>query len=231
MKKRTQLNILLLVASLHCSKRATAPKVSDESAHKALPTFFVTAISENGLILRAEPGKNSAQRALIKFGEAVRVHQAESGTTALVDGIKGEWLIAEYFGETGYIFSGYAKTYSELSKSTSPIKSSDIVAHWVGHRFDSYTKVPVTKLDIKAGGAFTFTLFTGGDGGGFGTRTVDGTWKITGKTLELHAAEGNQRIRYALLKGRLILAEDSPSDAHRTFLENYDCDYPSGLSR
>ncbi|MFO1469566.1 MAG: SH3 domain-containing protein [Turneriella sp.] len=231
MKRNTLYAAIFLLLLISCSEPDTVPKIIPEPSKPELPTFFVTVISENGLLLRSEPSKNSSKQRLIKFGEAVRARQQESSKAEVVDGIKGEWLIAEYFGETGFIFSGYARKISELSKSIKPIKPADLVGQWIGHRFDSYTKLPITKLDIQKGGKFIFTLFTGGDEGSFGTRTVSGTWKLVGKTVVLFNAESEDRIRYALLKDNLILAEDVPSPAHHSFVENYDYDYPSGLSK
>ncbi|WP_041948359.1 hypothetical protein [Turneriella parva] len=187
--------------------------------------------SKDGLILREKPQKSSQKLELIEFAQSVEIQPQKKPISETVDGISGEWLETHYSGSNGFIFSAYVRRFAEIAASVESLDEGRLYGVWQNQKFVDYTKKPVTQLNLKPNRQFQFTIFAGGDGGGFGTKSLEGTWRIENNQLILIESKTFQKIRYALFKQHLILAEEFPSAEHRIFLENFDAEYPGGLSR
>lgn len=217
----------IALISVHCK----VPPWSKNKAESAAPGYLAVNTSTDGLILRSKPDKTSEKLGIIAFAQTVEVSPEKDPVLETIGSTRGEWLRAYYYGQNGFVFSGYLRRYSDLRDRTEEIDAGQLPGVWISQKYTDYTKTPVTKLTLNANREFSFMIFAGGDSGDYGTKSLTGKWQAQDKLLVLTETKTGQNLRYALHKKHLILAEDAPHEQHRVFLENFESEYPGGLSK
>lgn len=143
------------------------------TSSEAAPRFMAIVTSKDGLILREKPQRSSQKLELIEFAQSVEIQPQKKPISETIDGISGEWLETHYSGSNGFIFSAYVRRFAEIAASVESLDEGRLYGVWQNQKFVDYTKKPVTQLNLKPNRQFQFTIFAGGDGGGFGTKSLE----------------------------------------------------------
>lgn len=161
--------LLIFILLLNCSKKNNPAEIEKQKKW---------IISENGLILRTGPSKDTEKILTINYGSEIDIIE-ESKIYEKINSINANWIKVNYQGKTGWVFGGYlsgikpsdnlesfisGKTWIQLDEEI--LNGEATYNFFAGIWFDGF------QLDGKYSG--------GVDSGGEG---IVGTWEVNGNSI------------------------------------------------